>query len=179
MDLSEQLLLVKDNNCLPFCHPEEGQEGSYWTSTEFTSMGFEREKIASCFDKHLRHLILAEVDLGQPQSSSPLPPNEPITNTDHTFRGRETLLDIIAGQAIAIGKISGKHSRASGINKSELVRDIFGAISDYGKGMSVDERQVRSLIAEAITLRAAKITSNEQVINLAAEQEAVSGSSKF
>jgi hypothetical protein len=168
-ELTNHLLELKNNNCLPFTHPAEGEEGKYWVSDSFDRIGFEREKIAGCFDHRLKCLILAEVDL----STSGSEPSQPaqLVDDDFSFRGKDALLDIIAGQAIAIAKISRKHSRsATGINISALMRDIFSAINDYGRGMSVDERRVRGLIREALEARANRLMDNEQIVNLAAER---------
>ncbi|OAT21120.1 hypothetical protein M979_0349 [Buttiauxella noackiae ATCC 51607] len=176
-ELTPLLLNLKKNNCLPYTHPAEGEEGEYWVSDSFVRLGFEREEIADCFKPQLKALILAEVNINENE----LKPAQSTMyiDIDSSLRGKDALLDIIAGQAIAIGKISGKHSRATGINKSALVRDIFAAISDYGTGMSVDDRRVRDLISEALAFRASRLVGNEQIVNLAAERAEQSNPSEF
>lgn len=176
-ELTGPLLNLKSNNCLPFTHPAEGERGEYWVSDSFDRLGFEREKIAGCFNPQLKSLILAEVDVSTNALKSAQ--QAQLIDTDSSFRGRDVLLDIIAGQAIVIGKISGKHSRATGINKSALVRDIFAAIADYGKGMLVDDRRARDLISDALAARANGLIGNEQVVNLAAERAEQRNSSDF
>lgn len=176
-ELTPHLLDLRNNNCLPYTHPAEGEDGEYWVSDSFDRLGFERGEIADCFNPQLKALILAEVDV----SKNDLKPVQSTLciDTSSPFRGRDALMDIIAGQAIAIGKISGKHSRATGINKSALVRDIFAAINDYGRGMSVDDRRVRDLISEALTSRANRLMGNEQIVNLAAERAEQSNLTEF
>jgi len=176
-ELTPHLLNLKNNNCLPYTHPAEGEKGEYWVSDSFDRLGFEREKIAGCFNPQLKALILAEVNVSA-NDLKPAPTAQYI-DTDSSFRGRDALLDIIAGQAIAIGKISGKHSRVTGINKSALVRDIFAAINDYGQGMSVDDRRVRDLIGEALASRANRLVDNEQIVNLAAERAEQNNPTEF
>lgn len=176
-ELTPHLLNLKNNNCLPYTHPAEGEKGKYWVSGSFDRLGFEREKIADCFNPQLKALILAEVDI----DTNDLEPAQPaqLIDTDSSFRGKDALLDIIAGQAITIGKLSGKHSRATGINKSALVRDIFAAINDYGRGMLIDDRRVRDLISEALASRANRLMDNEQIVNLAAERAEQSNPSQY
>lgn len=162
---------MKLNNCPPFTHPPANDSGSYWVDNSLLELGFDRREIADVMPDELSAVIMRSAT---PKEDHPDPLEVESRQSEQAaedYRGKETLMCIIAGLAITIGMISGKHSRATGVNKSALARDIFNAISDFGGGMDVDTERIREIITEAIKLKAAKITSNEQEINLAAEQE--------
>ncbi|WP_294900493.1 hypothetical protein [Tatumella sp. UBA2305] len=172
--LAAMLLKLRSHNCLPFNHPADGEEGSYWSDDDFYSIGFDREAIAKVMPDEVRSHILAEIiipgvtDESIPQDIDPLEPMPPTIEAGNSFRGRDTLLEIIAGQATFIGQLSGKHVRATGINKLALARDVYNSLCDFGEGMSIDAEQCRKIIGEALKL---KTSLNLDYINLEAERQ--------
>jgi len=170
--LAGLLLALREHNCLPFNHPPDGDSGGYWINNDLFSIGFEREALANAFpdvSSHLLGEVIVKDSRGQDDVMAN--PNElsviPIQAEDN-FRGRETLLEIIAGQATYIGKVSGKHIRATGINKLALAKDVYKALCDFGEGMSVDAEQCRKIIGEALRL---KTSLNMDYMNLEGERQ--------
>lgn len=172
--LADLLLKLRSHNCLPFNHPPDGESGSYWTDGDLFSMGFEREAIAKVLPENVRSYLLAEITTtDDPREfnsagKDPLDVLTPAIETDDSFRGKDSLLEIIAGQAIYIGKISGKHIRSTGINKSALAKDVHATMCDFGKGLSIDIDQCRKIIGDALKLKA---SLDMNYLNLDAERQ--------
>ena len=175
IDIAAGLLLdLKKHNCLPFNHPLDNESGEYWMNDSLFNVGFDRLAIAEVLPDVIREYLTKESEInaknkqvldGFDEESVSLPPEAPVTME---FRGRDSLLEIIAGQATYIGKVSGKHIRATGINKSALAKDVYDALCDFGKGMSIDPDQCRKIIGEALKL---KTSLNMDYMNLEGERQ--------